>query len=141
MNWGVRRWSDSFYVADNEQNTVSYLRLHKKLTVFRKFSENEKLDNKRTFVNLAQKNRRPRWKRQKERLAWKKVIHNFGGVKRRKKDLYTELSTLSTENREKFWILSCQKRTIVLSSCDKKCRISKKCWHLNIVNISNNVRN
>ena len=35
-------------------------------------------------------------------ISMKKVIHNFGGAKRRKKDLYTELSTLSTENREKF---------------------------------------
>ena len=108
--------------------------------VIGKFSENEIMDRGLDFGEDAQKMKKFRWKPQNaEECPWK-VIHKNAGGKVRKKDLYTELSTLSTENRDYFRILSLKKRTLVLSSSDKKRRILILCWHLKSENMSKVVR-
>ena len=95
--------------------------------VIGKFSENEIMDRVLDFGEHAQKMKKFRWKPQNVQGCLKKVIHKIKGEKARKKDLYTELSTLSTENRDYFRILYRKKRTPVLSSSDKKCRILILC--------------
>ena len=83
------------------------------------------MDRVLDFGEHAQKMKKFRWKPQNAQGCLKKVIHKIKGEKVRKKDLYTELSTLSTEKQKKTRILARTKRTVVLSTSDKKCRFLK----------------